>query len=272
MRCATHGPLSGLRVLVVEDADVVRQVTRWTLEAEGATVVEAQDGREAFELAATQSFDVVLTDLGLPDMSGAVVVTGIRSATHGRTPVAVVSGACQEDLAHALAAGAERAFAKPVDLDDLVGYLALKLKAIVQRNARATPQGGAKMTLLIIEDDREMRALLGDVLERAGHRVIERPDGTDLPMLTERERFDAVILDKEMPGPDGLDLLSFLRTRLPDVAVIVVTAFGGPDVADEAVRRGAYRYLDKPFRVSAILDVLAGVPKHALRVEFGREV
>ncbi|HEV8586001.1 MAG TPA: response regulator [Methylomirabilota bacterium] len=116
------------------------------------------------------------------------------------------------------------------------------------------------MTVLIIEDDAAMRALLRDVLERAGHRVIERSDGIDLAEMVERETFDAVVLDKEMPGPSGLDLLSFLRGRLPTVPVIFVTAFGGAAVAEEAARRGAFSYLEKPFRVSAVLQTLETVP------------
>ncbi|MBI1735497.1 MAG: response regulator [Candidatus Rokubacteria bacterium] len=123
------------------------------------------------------------------------------------------------------------------------------------------------MTVLIVEDNGAMRSLLRDVLERAGHRVIERPDGTDVPVLAERERFDAVILDKEMPGPNGLDLLSFLRMRLPAVPVIFVTAFGGRVAAEEATRRGAYSYLEKPFRMDMILDTLAAVSLHHIGPE-----
>lgn len=120
------------------------------------------------------------------------------------------------------------------------------------------------MRVLIIEDDVAMRAVLRDVLEREGYRVTERPDGSDLPVVAERERFDVVILDKEMSGPNGLDLLSFLRNRLPAVPVIFVTAFGGTAIAEEAARRGAYSYLEKPFRMAAILDTLAAVPMHHL--------
>jgi DNA-binding NtrC family response regulator len=125
------------------------------------------------------------------------------------------------------------------------------------------------MKVLIVEDDGAMRALLRDALERVGHRVIERPDGTDLPDLARHERFDAVILDKEMPGPNGLELLSFLRNRLPAVPVILVTAFGGLDVAKEAARRGAYSYVEKPFRMATILDTLDAVPLHHLGMEPG---
>ena len=120
------------------------------------------------------------------------------------------------------------------------------------------------MRVLIIEDDGAMRAVLRDVLHRAGHRVTERADGTDLPNVIEREAFDCVILDKEIPGPNGLELLPMLRTRWPAVPVILVTSFGGSAVAEEAARRGAYSYLEKPFRIATILDTLAAVPFHHL--------
>jgi two-component system, NtrC family, response regulator AtoC len=125
------------------------------------------------------------------------------------------------------------------------------------------------VTVLIIEDDGEMRALLRDVLERAGYRVIGRKDGTALPALVERERFDAAIVDKELPGPNGLELLSFLQQRLPDVPVILVTAFGGSAVKHEAERLGAYSYVEKPFRVATILDTLATVSTRARGEEGG---
>ncbi len=115
--------LSGLRVLLVEDVFEVREITRCMLEAKGATVVEASTGREGLYLVRTQAFDVVLTDLRLPDMSGEAVVRGLRSQSEGRTPVAVVSGDDAKALSQALELGAERAFGKPVDWKGLLQYL-----------------------------------------------------------------------------------------------------------------------------------------------------
>lgn len=147
-----------------------------------------------------------------------------------------------------------------------MAYLAARISNPIEPTpAAATTEN--RMTVLIIEDDAAMRALLRDVLERAGHRVIERPDGTGLPALVEQESFDAVVLDKEMPGPNGLDLLPMLRQRLPAVPVIFVTAFGGRPVAEEAARRGAFSYLEKPFRVDTILDTLAAVHMYNIDVE-----
>jgi DNA-binding response OmpR family regulator len=250
--------LNGLRVLLVEDVFEVRQITRWMLEAKGAMVVEASTGCEGLRLVRTQTFDVVLTDLGLPDMSGEAVVRGLRSESGGRTPVVVVSGEDAQALSHALELGAERAFGKPVDWRGLLRYLFDKREAAFARNG-SLRESRTGRTVLVVDDDIEMRALLCDALEVAGHRAIGQADGRDLPYLVEREPFDAVILDKELPGPDGLDLLSFLSKRLPAVPVILVTAFGGAGVAAEAASRGAYAYLEKPFRIASLLSTLASV-------------
>jgi len=117
----------------------------------------------------------------------------------------------------------------------------------------------APATLLIVEDDPEMRAVLKDFLEREGHRVIPEASGERAIAAVESERIDAVILDKEMPGMSGLDFLSFVRHRFPGTPVILITAFGGSRVAEEAFRRGAAGYLEKPFRVADLLRAVRGV-------------
>ena len=252
--------LFGLQVLIVDDDAELRLVMRWMLEARGAMVSEARTGYEALDLMRRTRFDVVLTDLGLPDMSGEAVILAIRASNEARTPIAVVSGHDSTSLWRAREAGAERTFHKPVNWDDLMVYLASK-RSTGGDDQDVSTKAEAEMTVLVIEDDREMRALLCDALEVAGYRPVARPDGRTLTALAELERFDAVVLDKELPGPSGLDLLSFLHKRLPAVPVILVTAFGGPAVAEEAANRGAYSYLEKPFRMTAILATLAGVAR-----------
>lgn len=121
-------------------------------------------------------------------------------------------------------------------------------------------------TLLVIDDDSEMLAILKDFLEREGHRVIAESSGERAIATVDLEGIDAVILDKEMPGMHGFDLLSFFRRRVPDTPVILITAFGGPRVAEEAFRRGAARYLEKPFRMADLLGAIRTVIKVDERV------
>jgi DNA-binding NtrC family response regulator len=112
--------------------------------------------------------------------------------------------------------------------------------------------------VLVVDDDSEMRAVVRDLLQRGGFEVFEESSGEPI-VSGANDPFDVIIVDKEMPGINGLDLLSFVRHRYPAVPVILITAFGGPRVAAEAFDRGATRYLEKPFRMGDLLTVLQSV-------------
>jgi two-component system response regulator AtoC len=111
-------------------------------------------------------------------------------------------------------------------------------------------------TVLVIEDDREMQAVLRDVLGRDGYRVVAASTGQRALEVARVEQPDAVILDKELPDASGLDLIPLLRRRSPDTPIILITAFGGAAAAAEAFRREATRYLEKPFPVQELLGIL----------------
>lgn len=113
--------------------------------------------------------------------------------------------------------------------------------------------GEGSVTALVVDDDPAMRALLRDWLEREGFRVLEESSGERLLALAQGARFDIVILDKEMPGLGGFDVLPAFRRRRPEVPVILVTAFGGARVAEEALKLGAQQYLEKPFQFRALI-------------------
>jgi CheY-like chemotaxis protein len=103
-----------LRVLLVEDAQDIREVFTILLRAEGVDVVSTATGREAVELAAHHDFDVVLTDLGLPDISGDVVIRRVLASARRRPRIIVVTGYDEPFVSRAKQAGADAVFNKPV--------------------------------------------------------------------------------------------------------------------------------------------------------------
>jgi DNA-binding NtrC family response regulator len=111
-------------------------------------------------------------------------------------------------------------------------------------------------TVLVVDDDPAMRALLKDWLERDGFRVIEEPSADRLLVAAKTTPLDVVVLDKEMPGRGGFDVLPTLRRQHPEVPVILITAFGGGAVEQEAMRLGARSYLEKPFHLRALLEAV----------------
>jgi len=115
--------LSGMRILVVEDAADIREVFTVLLRAEGAQVVAAANGREATEAAAHQHFDVILSDLGLPDVPGDVLIRQLLASGRSRTRVVVITGYGEPYLTRARQAGAEMVFTKPVEWTRILDYL-----------------------------------------------------------------------------------------------------------------------------------------------------
>ena len=115
--------LRGLRVLVIEDAQDIREVFTLLLRAEGADVLSAANGREATDLVARQPFDVVLSDLGLPDIPGDVLIRELRSRSGQTIRVLVVTGYGEPFLSRARQAGADVVFTKPVEWSRILEYL-----------------------------------------------------------------------------------------------------------------------------------------------------
>jgi CheY-like chemotaxis protein len=103
-----------LRVLLVEDSQDIREVFTLLLRAEDVDVVATGSGREATELAALRDFDVVLTDLGLPDIPGDVVIRRVLAASRRRPRIIVVTGYDEPFVSRARQAGADIVFSKPV--------------------------------------------------------------------------------------------------------------------------------------------------------------
>lgn len=103
--------------------------------------------------------------------------------------------------------------------------------------------------ILVVDDDPEMRALLLDVLRNEGYEVVEAKDGTEAVLALRAREFDVILMDKNMPGPSGLDLLPGFRRVCPRSQIIMMTAFGDVPSYMEAVEKGAVEYLFKPFRM-----------------------
>jgi two-component system CheB/CheR fusion protein len=115
--------LEGQRILLVEDADDVREAFAILLRAEGAVVVAAATGRAAAEAAEAEQFDIVLTDLGLPDIPGEVLILQIIATAKRRPRVVVVTGYDEPYVSRARTAGADVVLLKPVEWTDLLQQL-----------------------------------------------------------------------------------------------------------------------------------------------------
>jgi two-component system response regulator (stage 0 sporulation protein F) len=110
--------------------------------------------------------------------------------------------------------------------------------------------------ILLVDDDAEMRALLVDVLRDEGFEVLQAANGAEALLVLHREVVAAIVLDKNMPGLSGMELLPGLHVICPRTPVIIITAFGDERTAEETGARGGAGVLFKPFRMDDLCAML----------------
>lgn len=112
-------------------------------------------------------------------------------------------------------------------------------------------------TILVIDDEESIRSLLKEVLENAGHRVLEAPGGREGLTLYQNNTVDLVLMDILMPGTDGLETTLQLTREYLDAKVIAMTgAQGEKNFLDVAKLFGARRVFEKPFDLAQLLKAV----------------
>ncbi|MGH7279545.1 MAG: sigma-54-dependent transcriptional regulator, partial [Candidatus Rokuibacteriota bacterium] len=113
-----------------------------------------------------------------------------------------------------------------------------------------------KRRILIVEDDEIFLRPLQRTLEAAEHEAVAVPSGEEAIDLLKTDDVDLVLTDKRLPGMDGVELVRRLKSEHPELAVVVMTAYGTIESAVEAMRLGAEDYLVKPFEAGELLMVV----------------
>ncbi|MGB5617542.1 MAG: response regulator, partial [Desulfobacterales bacterium] len=116
--------------------------------------------------------------------------------------------------------------------------------------------------ILIVDDELIMRESLRGWLERDGHAVAAAASGEEALDILATTRFDILLVDIKMEGISGLDVLKQVKEDDPDVAVVMITAFGSISTAIEAMKNGAYDYLLKPFDPNALGVLIEKIVEH----------
>ncbi|HET9489543.1 MAG TPA: sigma-54 dependent transcriptional regulator [Methylomirabilota bacterium] len=125
-----------------------------------------------------------------------------------------------------------------------------------------------RIRVLVVDDDAEVRALLGRVLTKAGFTVGEAVSGAEGMALLGRHEYDVALVDVKLPDASGLDILRWAREAEADTEFIVLTGNADVETAVEAMRLGAYDFLGKPWRNAELVEVLGkAAEKKKLRRE-----
>jgi signal transduction histidine kinase/CheY-like chemotaxis protein/HPt (histidine-containing phosphotransfer) domain-containing protein len=287
--------LHNVRVLVVDDIELNRSIFTRQLSADGAIVEEASGGREALAAigaahAKGVPFDVILMDHMMPEMSGDEVAERVRADRGLKQPRMVLASSIGAPLSseRAARAGFDAFLTKPVRhqallqcIAELVGAAAeagpspVQLAPAPPSETYTKPLGRGR---ILLAEDNEINTLLAcTILEEAGFSVRCAVNGVEALDAVEREAFDLVLMDVQMPEMDGLQATRAIRqlsgpsARTP---IVAMTANAMRSDQDNCLAAGMDDFISKPIEPDSFLAMVerhikAGGGKPAAAVKDG---
>ena len=109
-----------------------------------------------------------------------------------------------------------------------------------------------KKKILVVDDDDNLRIVMQETLESCGYDVGEAESGATALNVLKKKKFDLVITDLMMPGIKGIDLIERASGLYPEMGFLVISAYGTIETAVDAMRKGAFDFITKPFSIEHI--------------------
>jgi DNA-binding NtrC family response regulator len=236
-----------VKVLLVDDEPGLRTTLAANLELDGLEVVEVESAERALEVLKDGDFDVVLTDIRMPGMSGVELLHSMKK-THGHIPVVLATAfALEETVQGALRCGAFAMLPKPTRVADVV--------ATITRAAR-------RPFVLVLDPVVTTSEALVAILTAAGVRACSANDGKAAVELVTRGQVDVCVASL---GPRGDQVIAELQRMAPDVAIIAIAASISPGLADLAMQGRAFACLRAPVQSGDLVQVVAEARGRARR-------
>jgi PAS domain S-box-containing protein len=234
-------------VLVVEDQEEIRKLAQAVLKSYGYKVVVAANGWEALLYSERHAgpIHLMLTDVVMPGMTGQELADRLKPLRPEMEVLFmsgyIVNGMVQSETLHAGA----RFLAKPFSPE----ALATKVREVL-----GPPRSAGKV--LLIDDDAGIRSFLRMVLVSVGYEVLEADDVDQALKQLNGEEADLILVDLEIPDPQGLERIRLLQKRQPNLKLIVMSGAFGDEFLRAAEQLGAQATLAKPIRADQLLEIV----------------
>jgi PAS domain S-box-containing protein len=265
----------GLPVLVVDDNSTNRRILAELLAHWGMKPAVANDGSSALALLdqarqAGEPFALILLDAWMPSMDGFQLAERIRQRSEGGSAILLLlsSAGTAGYAARCRELGIAGCLTKPIKQADLWKAILEALGVPVapgkveSTQAPAGPGPRAPLRVLLAEDNPVNQKLAITLLQNQGHGVEVVADGEAALAALERELFDVVLMDVQMPGMDGLEATRRIRAREgsgPHIPIIAMTAYAMKGDRERCLAAGMSDYLAKPIHGTDLLRALAAV-------------
>lgn len=259
--------LEGVRILLVDDYANSADLYQLVLEQLGATVTVAYSVGEALDAFDRALYDVVVSDISLPDGDGYDLLQTIRdhASKRGRSipAIALTARAFPKDREAALAAG----FAKHCPKPCTPNALAEAVAEVIEAAARSSDPGALLdgLRILVVDDYAADRYLIEKALSKQGAIVVAATSAGEAVEALDRETPDVLISDVKLPEGSGYDLMRHVRGLDPErggrVPAVAVTILDSDEDRADALDAGFQEHIPKPFdptQLVSIVAVLAG--------------
>ena len=276
-----HAPLTGCNALVVTKSIPLGDNFLARLQDRDVTAEVFNSGKAAFErfeqrCDASQPFDVMLTDIELPDQGAVSLVERIR--LHERGPelaVVFLANSNARDISQSRAKlGIDQQLLKPVKDSDLFECIG-SLFGSCDENDTTSEKSGIdefavqmqdRLRVLVAEDNAVNQTLMRALLERAGYDPVVASNGLEAVKLFAQDSFDIILMDVQMPEMDGFDatyeILKLQANSGNHVPIVALTAHASPADRSRCLAAGMNDYLAKPIRASALYAMIDRLTGH----------
>jgi PAS domain S-box-containing protein len=273
--------LRGLPVLVVDPGATQRRIFKemfagWGMKPVATAPAGALARIERAERA-RRPFALLLIDATMPSMDGLAFLRRVRAfPRHRHAPVILLTSALRpREAARAQKLGVAARITKPVRQSDLLNAIVSSLQSArapgaAGRRSAAREPAVAPLQILVAEDNPMNRKLILLLLEKRGHRTAIARTGQEAVELVRQQNFDAVLMDVEMPGMNGLEATRAIREAEPigsrRLPIVAMTAHAMRGDRERCIEAGMDAYLSKPIQASELYRVIESlVPRDSAR-------
>jgi PAS domain S-box-containing protein len=258
-------PLAGRRILILDDNATNREILRWQTAAWGMTARDTGSPSEALEwIRLGDPFDLAILDMQMPDMDGAAVAREVRALRDAdRLPLILLTSLGWRDDEAEEGVFAAR-LTKPIRPSQLYDVLLRVLgagapPAVAEEARRVAPEAEAlPLRILVAEDNPVNRQLALLLLQKMGYDADVVVNGAEAVEAVERDGYDVVLMDVQMPEMDGLEATRTIHERLAERRphIIAATANAMEDERQRCLAAGMDDYLSKPIRMEELAAAL----------------
>ena len=231
-------------VLIVDDDLSFAESLSDILGEKDYNAVTVNSGEEALEKVKEENFQVILMDIKLSVMNGVETHKKIKEIAP-QIPVIMMTAFSVENLVKdALKEGAYGVLHKPLDIERVIKMI------------EAIRKGGC--SVMIVNNAPDIHQILKDTLEDKGYVVILAEDGEEAISIARHRPQDIIFLSMKLSGLNGLQTYLTIQKTNPNVAVVLMSASyqESEDLAEQALKQGAYTHIRKPFDIKEAVDIV----------------